>query len=312
MAGKMCFTSFWMMLFLIAGTAASSFGQDTLPSFSAHLVVEKKARLSWVNPYGEKVKQINIQRSRDSLQNFKTIGSITHPTLDKNEFTDKSPNSQYFYRLYILLDGGRYVFSLSRKAGNYSVPPPVQLTRINQDLPAKPGNPNTETHGLPKEKISTPVNPPKNPEKRVQPVVPEEKSWTVKKGTEIIGKLKFSAFKNFRDSLVQNTRDTLGSITNDTIYIRPFQVKEVYKPSRLVFLDKNGLLHLEMPDPGRKNYHVKFYEEDKSFLFEVKAIRDPLLLLEKSNFGHAGWFLFEVFEDGRLIEKNRVFLNRDF
>lgn len=297
MAGKMRFTQFWIIIFLIAGTAAGSFGQDTLPSFSAHLVPGKKARLSWVNPYADKVKQINIQRSRDSLQNFKTIGSITHPTLEKNEFTDKSPNGQFFYRLYILLDGGRYVFSVSRKAGNYSVPQPVTPS---------------PSPVISQQKINVPVNPPKNPEKRVQPVVPEEKTWTVKKGNEIIGQLKFSAFKNFRDSLVQNTRDTLGNITNDTIYIRPFQVKEVYKPSKLVFLDKNGLLHLEMPDPGRKNYHVKFYEEDRSFLFEVKAIRDPLLLLEKSNFGHAGWFLFEVFEDGRLIEKNRVFLNRDF
>lgn len=292
----MCFTRCWIAVLLIAGTAASSFAQDTLPAFSAHLIPGKKARISWVNPYADRVKQISIQRSRDSLQNFKSIGSITHPTLDRNEFTDRSPNGQYFYRLYILLDGGRYVFSVSRRAGNYAVSA-VATSKAQVNFPPRPG---AASPGKAPVNINTTIT------------VPEEKSWTVKRGADIVGQLKASGYKAFRDSLLQNTRDTLGSMTNDTIYIRPFAVKEVYKPSKLIFPDKNGLVHLEMPDPARKNYVVKFYEEDRSFLFEIKAIRDPLLLLEKSNFGHAGWFLFEVFEDGKLIEKNRFFLNRDF
>lgn len=296
MAGKMRLINVLVMMLLITGTASNGFGQDTLPTFSAHLIAGKKARLSWVNPYADKVKQISIQRSRDSLQRFKSIGSITHPTLEKNEFIDKSPNGQFFYRLYILLDGGRYVFSVSRKAGNYAVAA-TETRNAQVNFPPRPGS----------------VTPSKTPETISKPiVVPEEKSWTLKRGSEIIGHLKASGYKAFRDSLLQNTRDTLGSVTSDTIYIKPFQVKEVYKPSKLIFLDKNGLLHLEMPDPSRKNYLVKFYEEDRSFLFEIKSIRDPMLLLEKSNFGHAGWFLFEVFEDGKLIEKNRFFLNRDF
>lgn len=295
MARMMRFTSFWMTVLLITGTSATSWGQDTLPAFSAQLIAGKKARISWVNPYAGKVKQISIQRSRDSLRLFNTIGSITHPTLEKNEFIDKSPNGQYFYRLYILLEGERYVFSVSRKAGAYAVVP------------------NKEQIIKPIDQIPPPVVPKKTPEKINKPVVvPEERSWTLKRGMEIVGTLKPSGYKAFRDSLLQNTKDTLGLVTTDTIFIKPFQLKDVYKPSRLVFFDKNGLLHLEMPDPGRKSYQVRFYEEDRSFLFEVKSIRDPMLLLEKANFGHAGWFLFEVFEDGRLIEKNRVFLTRDF
>jgi hypothetical protein len=47
-------------------------------------------------------------------------------------------------------------------------------------------------------------------------------------------------------------------------------------------------------------------------LFELKDIRDQVLLLDKANFQHAGWFLFEIFDDGILMEKNRFYISKDF
>jgi hypothetical protein len=37
-----------------------------------------------------------------------------------------------------------------------------------------------------------------------------------------------------------------------------------------------------------------------------------VLLLDKANFMQAGWYLFEIYEDGKLLEKNKLFINRDF
>ena len=52
--------------------------------------------------------------------------------------------------------------------------------------------------------------------------------------------------------------------------------------------------------------------EDKSLLFELKDIKEQVLLIDKANFQHAGWFFFEIYQDGALIEKNRFFIGKDF
>jgi hypothetical protein len=57
---------------------------------------------------------------------------------------------------------------------------------------------------------------------------------------------------------------------------------------------------------------VKFFEEDKSPLFEIREVRDAVLLLDKANFMQAGWYLYEIYEDGKLLEKNKLFVGRDF
>ena len=57
-------------------------------------------------------------------------------------------------------------------------------------------------------------------------------------------------------------------------------------------------------------YRIKFYESDQRFLFELKNLPAPSFQLDKINFLHAGWFLFELYEDSRLIEKHKVYLDK--
>ena len=67
--------------------------------------------------------------------------------------------------------------------------------------------------------------------------------------------------------------------------------------------------------PGRfrtdKKYLVTFFETDSTLVMEVKDIRDPLLIIDKTNFGHAGWFRFELYADGKLIEKNKLLIPKE-
>jgi hypothetical protein len=79
-----------------------------------------------------------------------------------------------------------------------------------------------------------------------------------------------------------------------------------------VYTNKDGYLFVNLPDAARKKYHIKFYEEDDSFLFELKNIKEPALTLDKANFMHAGWFKFELYNDEKLIEKNRFYLSKEF
>ena len=99
--------------FILFSIAASA--QDTLPKFSVKDAGKNRYIIGWVNNY-PLVKQIGIQRSHDSLANFKTILSVTDPNAQTNGFVDsKAPNDHMFYRIYIMLDKGIFFFSDARK-----------------------------------------------------------------------------------------------------------------------------------------------------------------------------------------------------
>jgi hypothetical protein len=83
-------------------------------------------------------------------------------------------------------------------------------------------------------------------------------------------------------------------------------------PSSFIYTNKDGYLFINLPDAEKKKYRIKFYEEDNSFLFEVKNIRQTGLTLDKSNFLHAGWFLFELYNDDDLVEKHKFYIGKDF
>lgn len=106
---------FFLYLIICLTSVHSLNAQDTLPNFSARNIGENRIVLGWVNRF-ENVKQINIQRSFDSLKNFKTILSVADPTSPENGFVDtKAANDRMFYRIYIQLDKGVFFFSNSQR-----------------------------------------------------------------------------------------------------------------------------------------------------------------------------------------------------
>jgi hypothetical protein len=56
---------------------------------------------------------------------------------------------------------------------------------------------------------------------------------------------------------------------------------------------------------------VKFYDENNSLLFVLNKLHETDLIVDKVNFAHAGWFYFEVYESGKLLEKNRFYIPND-
>src|SRR5690348_5472212 len=89
--------------------------QDTLPKFSVRNVGNNRIIIGWVNKF-ENIKQISIQRSFDSILNFKTILTVPDPANPQNGYLDtKATNDHMFYRLYIQLDKGVFLFSEAKK-----------------------------------------------------------------------------------------------------------------------------------------------------------------------------------------------------
>ncbi|WP_157962882.1 hypothetical protein [Chitinophaga deserti] len=86
--------------------------------------------------------------------------------------------------------------------------------------------------------------------------------------------------------------------------------KEVipWKPSNYIYTTADGNINIKLPMAMQKKYQVKFYEPTGVFLFEVEHVSEPFLILEKAIFMHAGWFDFEIFENGKLLEKWNLYI----
>ncbi|HEX5655278.1 MAG TPA: hypothetical protein VFX58_19530 [Chitinophagaceae bacterium] len=227
------------LLLLLITIHTILYAQDTLPRFSVRNVGNNKIILGWTNTF-QTIKQISIQRSFDSLQGYRTILTVADPRATLNGYVDaKATNDHMFYRLYIMLDKGVYLFSDAKRP----VLDTMRRTAYNDRLDQVNGNDSV-------------------------------------------------ALPNF-------------GINNKP---RP----EVFVPSLHVFTSKDGYVAINLPDDESRKYNIKFFSEDDDFLFELKDVKPRTFKLDKTNFHHAGWFKFELYEDGKLKEKHKFYLRKEF
>lgn len=114
--------------------------QDTLPRFAVKNVGNNRIVIDWYNAFPD-VKQISIQRSTDSLKNFKTLLTVPDPTVPQNGYADtKAPDNNMFYRLYIQRDKGVFLFSASMRPVWDTVVKREMLSteKLNLNLPVIP------------------------------------------------------------------------------------------------------------------------------------------------------------------------------
>jgi hypothetical protein len=87
-----------------------------------------------------------------------------------------------------------------------------------------------------------------------------------------------------------------------TFYKRDTAQARVY--SDIVRHAKNGDVIIAIPAGGRERYKIRFFGVDQALLFEIRQIQDPVLIVEKYNFGHAGMFQYELYRDNNMVERN--------
>lgn len=295
----------FLLLSLFSG---SSMAQDTLPRFTVTTRGANKIFVSWTNTF-ESVSQISIQRSLDSTKNFKTILTVPDPRVRQNGFVDSKAQTPFmYYRLFIVLEGGKYLFSKSSKAF-------WDTARIAKEAVAMVnGNGNRRvlfSEAIPAnetEKLKLSLRKENTGENNTA----ARKIYTLKRGENIIGQIAEPDFKHFYDSIVSKTKDTIVFKTVDTILVKAFIPKVIYRPSQFVYTERDGNITISLAGAPKKQYSIKFFEENETELFEIKHVKDSLVTLDKSNFLHAGWFLFELYEEGKLKEKHRFYIPKDF
>lgn len=81
-----------------------------------------------------------------------------------------------------------------------------------------------------------------------------------------------------------------------------------FVPSLYVYTSSDGNVNISLPDAASNHYHLVFFDNNDKKIFEVNNIRQPLLIIDKSNFLHSGWFSFDLFENGKVKEHHKLFI----
>jgi hypothetical protein len=82
-------------------------------------------------------------------------------------------------------------------------------------------------------------------------------------------------------------------------------------PSKWVFTARDNNVVIHLPGAETKKYTANFLDESGKPLFELTNLKEEYLIIEKVNFARSGWYNFELFENGKLVEKNRFFIPKD-
>lgn len=292
-----------IVLSIFFGYVAKSQAQDTLPNFTAQPIGINKAQISWQNPY-HNCTQISVQKSYDSLRFFKTIFSPLSPELPVNGFVDNDylPQVKTYYRIQYVLEDGSFYFSKSKIPSVVSKVNSKQYINKTQ-LPQK-------SILIVNDSSVTTIN---NPSIVIN--IPKEERY-IKIFKQHLDSLRYTFieddFYRFKDSIIKQTKDTLVSIAPDYFIWKPYVPIPQWKPSLHIYTNSSGMVSLSFPNYKQHYYKVVIYNPAGKEIFKIKQIKTESLVLEKGNFVNAGWFTFEIFEDEKLKEKNKFYLNKDF
>jgi hypothetical protein len=325
--------------------------QETLPGFTASLKSNGKVLISWRNGYPaiNQISIQRSSDSLRNFTTLITVPDPHIP--ENGFVDGKANGAKMYYRIFILFPNSKYLFTKSRKATLEMTEQPVAVLKTvpKEKSKIEVSNSQSPQKEIAKSRDSLKtiaVKPPEeenylilpkidnsriyylmenpnlkkpnvvNPGKAKGPTIEVEKVLVVKKRDSVIMLLAGNMVSRFSDSLVKQTKDTLLFVNADTLQIKPYieiykEPKEVYKISPFVFTAKDGNVTIALADYNHKNYFVSFYETDNTLVLEVKDIKYPVLTIDKTNFGHSGWFRFELYEDGKLKEKNKLLIPRD-
>ena len=275
------------------GTPLSA--QNHLPNFNIDNKGDGRVVISWNNPYDNLI-QLAVQRSLDSLKRFSTVYSATSPELPQNGFSDKiAAGVRVYYKIFYVMQGGTYYFSNSKPA--------------DASAPIASIAANVSKRDLLDENLLNKVTAPdllQNPD-----LYEPQRLYTVLVNDSPYREMLTIEVKQFRDSILTHTRDTLMQLGADTIILKQFVLPFELRASPYVYTDTHGYLVVNLPDAAKKKYDLVLMEEDETPVLELKQIKDTYFIIDKTNFYHGGIYKFVLWENGRIKERSKVFLPRD-
>ncbi|MBW0177473.1 hypothetical protein [Sediminibacterium sp.] len=238
----------WNLLILFFSAAIiHASAQRALPGFTVQDLGKGKVSISWINPYPT-CNQLAIQRSTDGI-NFRTIFSAQSPELPRNGYVDsKLPAApKVYYRIFYVLAGGNYFFTAIKTPTESGDTDDKETIKKEEDLsdriyiPTEPGKDN----GLNKDSTGKET---------------VERMVRLYKRGNFLYQLNTQSYKNFRDSIIHFTQDSLSLIKPGEINWKPF----IPKPKEYVsvFVKDTLLIQVEYPLYKRFKDSVAAYTKD--------------------------------------------------
>lgn len=303
---------FYCLFFSILITS-QIISQETLPHFQVIEISKDKIKINWNNTYTT-LTQVSVQSSFDSLKMFQTIFTTQSPNLPTNGFIDKRSigGMKRFYRIFYVFEDGNYFFTKSKAASKEIEAKNSMPINADDSL-----NDATNYSYIERKRIYTDIiidNLNKSVKNNPIKQLTEKRFVTILNNTKdsLLFVFEYPDYKKFKDSIITQTKDTIEIIGYNDVVLKKFIPKIVWKPSQYVFTNTKGQLNIELPFAKEHNYSIKFFEENGTKLFEINRLKEEKLTVEKLNFLHAGWFNFELYEDNKLKEKNKFYLESDF
>ncbi len=293
------------------------FAQETLPAVSVN-ASNKRVVVSWLNDYKQPIESILIQRSFDSLNNFRSIGSVLNPFNLENGFLDQQPPyDRMYYRVFIQFSGGEYVIGPSARASfdSESLEPidirqdsisqtqshPIAWNRVRNDLP-----------------FFSPYK--KKTSSSLKPSTPDTTTSNSFADTTAIDEPTFQ-FKS-RTLITTDSSKTNVRVTEPTTHVKLNPVQSVPSlekkllirtafPSPRVFTNSTQTIMIDLRGYDHENIRIVFYDEQGKQTLNMDGVPEPLLYLERYNFRKSGWYNFEIYEQSILVERSKVFIAKD-
>lgn len=129
-----------------------------------------------------------------------------------------------------------------------------------------------------------------------------------------------SRFRNFRDSIINETADSLFYVEkNEVLYKKSGQgnVQSVSAAAYIpmgdyVFTDvATGNLTIKLPPYQLSSYSMIIYDTDgRKPLFKIRHFSDDELILDKGSFINTGWYNYDLFQDGKLKQQGRFLVSK--
>lgn len=80
--------------------------------------------------------------------------------------------------------------------------------------------------------------------------------------------------------------------------------------SKYIFVTPDKYVRVELPMDKRK-YDIKFFNENYQPILELKDVKEKRFKLDRSYFYKAGFVNFELYADGKPLEKYKFYLPKD-
>lgn len=93
--------------------------------------------------------------------------------------------------------------------------------------------------------------------------------------------------------------------------INTYSEEKAKQLSSYIYTGRDNNVVINLPNFKPNKYLIKIFDEHDQSLFELKNIKEGYLIIDKANFLRGGWYNFEIYDEGKFMEKNKFYIPKD-